>query len=150
MTNKAVSELEGAELDYWVAQHDPMCDGLVFERRDSHYVGINKDNDEVCVVIPEKPGFVSRIRMRNKYPDVEFYDPSKNWNQGGPIIEREGISLMYRIGKEGVCNPYYHAQVGPEEPENHTLMTDENPLVAAMRSFVASKFGDYVELPNND
>jgi len=79
---------------------------------------------------------------------IEAHAPSTNWQDAGSIIEREGISLLYRIGKEGVCNPYYHAQVGPEEPENHTLMTDENPLVAAMRSFVASKFGDYVEIQN--
>lgn len=65
---------------------------------------------------------------------------STDWAAGGPIIESRRISLMARRG-------WFHAQVGPEEPENATQQTDERPLYAAMRALVVGKFGDEVELP---
>jgi hypothetical protein len=131
MAKKPVSELEGEELDRFVA----LADGYKDERpKDGQMI---KGNHRILVGI------------QNEYSQSKNheYSPSTNWNQAGPIIERAGISLMRRLGKDGVCSSYYHAQVGPEEPENNTLMTHENPLVAAMRSFVASKFGEYVETP---
>jgi hypothetical protein len=127
MTKKLVSELEGAELDYFVA--------LAIE----HQAKINEFGCEV----------IDWNKVGTKVNGYRF-NPSTDWTIGGEIIDNEGISLMYRPGKEGVCNSYYHAQVGPEEPENDTLMTDDDPLVAAMRSFVASKFGKYVDLPSHD
>jgi hypothetical protein len=132
MIKKLVSELEGAELDYFVA----FSEGLT-------QVRITSD-----ISIGIKPYCYFYDDERN-FSEGDFYPPSLNWAQAGPLIEKYGISLMHRFGKEGVCNSYYHAQVGPEEPENETLMTHEKPLVAAMRSFVASKFGKYVYLPSH-
>lgn len=72
------------------------------------------------------------------------YSPSTNWLHGGPIIERERIDL----------------QAPPEADESTWLARHcnwstrtcaegggETPLIAAMRAYVASKFGDEVELP---
>jgi len=36
------------------------------------------------------------------------------------------VSVDVRYGKRGVCKPYYYTQVGPVEPENSTLATNEN------------------------
>jgi hypothetical protein len=66
------------------------------------------------------------------------YAPSTDWSQGGPIIEREKITL--RIWDD---EDYVHAYIdtGKDWYEGDT------PLIAAMRCYVASKLGDEVEIP---
>lgn len=68
--------------------------------------------------------------------DCDFYTPSTDWAQGGPIIEREEINILnqnrivaWQRGREtfGAGGP--------------------TPLIAAMRCYVASKLGDDVEIP---
>lgn len=74
---------------------------------------------------------------------VRQFWPSGNWGDGGPIIERRRISLM-------VASDGWEASVGGYIP-----MLDHDPphgrgpfaLVAAMRAYVFSRFGDAVELP---
>jgi hypothetical protein len=71
------------------------------------------------------------------------YNPSGDWMQGGPIIERENISIV-REGDAGnwVASVYNYAEV------NWHLHTEgTTPLIAAMRCYVASKLGDEVETP---
>ena len=67
----------------------------------------------------------------------DFWFPSTNWAQGGPIIEREGISLdkMYDT-------PEWCASM-----ENTKGYRGPTPLIAAMRCYVASKLGEEVEVP---
>ena len=60
---------------------------------------------------------------------------STQWAQGGPIIEREGISIDLWGNDKWVANYCEAEQFGP------------TPLVAAMRSYVASKLGDEVNIP---
>ena len=68
-----------------------------------------------------------------------YWSPSINWAQGGPIIEREGISLdQYHDF------PNWAASCPPESGFNWFGPT---PLIAAMRCYVASKLGDDIELP---
>ena len=71
------------------------------------------------------------------------YTPSTDWAQGGPLIEREGISVD-RAGlawtadlSDSVGGYIEHTESGP------------TPLIAAMRCYVASKLGDEVEIPEN-
>jgi len=67
---------------------------------------------------------------------VELFRPSTNDAQGGPIIEREGISLDYAQAEDwGAKSPKYQWAYGPTH------------LVAAMRCYVASKLGDTVDIP---
>ena len=67
--------------------------------------------------------------------DGDFWFPSTDWAQGGPIIEREGIGLL----PSG--NSYYERDGGTYYSYGST------PLIAAMRCYVASKLGDEVEVP---
>ena len=74
------------------------------------------------------------------HPDYNKFYPSTNWAQGGPIIERERITIIsdYREIKDGWMAESYdseHQVFGP------------TPLIAAMRCYVASKLGDEVEIP---
>ena len=61
---------------------------------------------------------------------------STDWAQGGPIIEREKIDVLYEHDLRWVAVP----QKGIES-------YGPTPLIAAMRCYVASKLGDEIELP---
>ncbi len=69
---------------------------------------------------------------------VGEFSPSTNWEQAGPIIERERIAISCHAFGGGSYLPD-----GPELWNAHTLgatpQCGPTPLVAAMRAFVASK-----------
>jgi hypothetical protein len=67
---------------------------------------------------------------------LEGFEPSTDWSQGGPIIEREVISVI-----EG-SNGEWQAGKRP-----YKFCYGPTPLIAAMRCFVASKLGDEVDVP---
>jgi hypothetical protein len=67
---------------------------------------------------------------------------SSKWAQGGPIIEQEKISLF-----EGVNN--WSAKTSIDHPLWDKRWEASTPLIAAMRCYVASKFGDTVEIPDH-
>lgn len=70
---------------------------------------------------------------------------STEWDRGGPIIERERIDLSYSEGEyKGVIGCMAWKQYG-RLTESHQFGT--TGLQAAMRAYVASKFGEEVELP---
>lgn len=69
-----------------------------------------------------------------------YYAPSRKWAQGGPIIERESISLtpcddMESWAADTTFRQGVETQYGP------------TPLIAAMRCYVTSKLGDEVDIP---
>jgi hypothetical protein len=68
------------------------------------------------------------------------FAPSKDWKQGGPIIEREDVS--FRKEREGLYLGYIWNGV-----THKNLAEGTTPLIAAMRCYVASKLGDEVEIP---
>jgi len=73
---------------------------------------------------------------------LDYYDEggmrySIEWDQGGPIIEREFIGLQ-RWNAEFE----WAADIGGDFDQY-----GETPLIAAMRCYVASKLGDEVEIP---
>ena len=70
------------------------------------------------------------------------FNPSTDWAQGGPIIERERIGFKYT----GMALEFV-AWVNGELSTAHDQY-GPTPLVAAMRCYVASKLGDEVEVPN--
>jgi hypothetical protein len=72
--------------------------------------------------------------------DQNFY--STNWAQGGPIVEREGITLTQYDDY-----PNWSATLYATDYNEHTHVTAPTPLIAAMRCYVASKMGDTVEIP---
>lgn len=103
------SELTGILLAEWVA-------------RALGYVGADSVPSELC--------------GREQIDDDSYrkeWVPHEDWAQGGPIIEREQISIEWN----GECFA-------------GGLMWGETPLIAAMRAYVASKYGDTVpdDLPN--
>jgi hypothetical protein len=76
--------------------------------------------------------------VRNGFDD-NCPEYSTSWAQGGPIIEREGISINSHLdGYEWFARDYW----GLNE------QAAEKPLVAAMRCYIANKLGDTVEIPD--
>lgn len=74
---------------------------------------------------------------------VDYYgwNPSTDWNQGGPLIERNDWALPYRataryhLGKYESCTPGGFPHNG------------ETPLIAACRAIVSAHLGDSVDVP---
>ncbi len=107
-----VAELEGAKLDFFVAKA---------EGREVYLHGGN------CFL---------RGGQRDWHANpMGYYSPSTEWSQGGPIIEREGITICPAHPKG------WSATIDDERWEDDCA----TPLIAAMRCFVASKFGEEVE-----
>jgi hypothetical protein len=67
------------------------------------------------------------------------YQPSDDWEHGGPIIERERISIVY----SGEYCAWQWTAGASLKPEGGC---GETPLIAAMRAYVAHKLGEEVEL----
>lgn len=123
-----VPELEGAQLDYWVA-------------RALGYDDIELDRDRQRVLVFKDIGDDSAyVRAR----DAWQFEPSKEWAQGGPIIERHmradhkpgEFSDGLWLTREGI----FKAQLAPDG----YVAEGETPLIAAMRCIVASRFGEEV------
>ena len=113
---KKVSELTGAELDYWVAKADG--DNPCIE-------------DGKCMVI------VSPGAMAGNETHRFYFQPSVDWRLGGPIIEREEIAVRPSV----IPGAGWVACL-----DHGGFEQSESPLIAAMRAFVSSHFGD--EVPN--
>lgn len=72
------------------------------------------------------------------------WTPSRSWHDGGPIIERERITVVAFTGYDGDDPLRYIDEPLPGYQEDRCGPT---PLIAAMRAYVASKLGEDVELP---
>jgi len=78
-----------------------------------------------------------QIMVSNKKHECYAFNPTQNWAQGGSIIEREKIAILYPPSGASQWRGTmgYGVQYGP------------TPLIAALRCYVASKLGDEVEIP---
>lgn len=111
MPKVKTSELTGAALDWAVAK----CEGVT--------------------VLPRMRGGCYATLVRGETVLLCY---STDWAQGGPIIERECIDVMF----EG---PEWYAYM---RWEDKTLQYDgQTPLIAAMRCYVASKLGGEIDVP---
>ena len=124
------SELTGHALNWAVAQAEG---DRVYRPR----LGRPSDWDKEAYL---KDGSDDRWVVRVQNPTLAYfvdwtYNPSGDWAQGGPIIQRERI----RLDPRGVW------------VAGHDSTNDEysgtTPLTAAMRCYVASKLGDEIEIP---
>ena len=81
------------------------------------------------------------------------FQPSTDWSQGGPIIEREQLSVEPLYTANGLdCWVAYGHNLRYTDAGDYIYGSDNRqygptPLIAAMRCYVASKFGDEIEIP---
>ena len=100
-----------------------------------------RDNRPRFWLHPNNPKLVCRETYNHETnpKGYELCRYSTDWAQGGPIIEREGITLRSCI--DGAA---WDAELAYEET---ILAPGPTPLIAAMRCYVASKLGDEVDIP---
>jgi hypothetical protein len=70
--------------------------------------------------------------------------PATNWSQGGPIIEKEFISLI-RTPLSGHWSAYWTKDT--TEGAVETKQDGPTALIAALRCFIAYTLGEVVEVP---
>lgn len=84
-------------------------------------------------------------------PDGYYrFKPSSKWSDGGPIIEREGITVQAArwVGPTHEVLEWMSRKLGRYDSDYFKgCWHGDTPLIAAMRCYVASKLGDEVELP---
>ena len=71
------------------------------------------------------------------------FPPSTKWEEAGPIIEREEMAIIPAC--YGWIAEIY--EDGPSEDDVLSHQTGDTPLLAAMRCYVASKYGNTVKVP---
>ena len=142
-----VSELIGEKLDYWVARANGWAFGP--PHKILGWAVWRDSNGEITGIIP-----------------AQSFQPSVNWAHGGPIIERDQIflqpptSVHYNGGPNHGWKQYDHwratvsARTRTLPPKNEIQEAlnvrgvgrgdGETPLIAAMRAFVTSVYGDEV------
>jgi hypothetical protein len=123
-----VSELEGEALDYWVA------------RAEGHQVAKHTYSGGHHYTLYFASG------------DTGLPEYSTDWSQGGPIIEREKITIdTWQRSHDGSLDwaaSFSHPVAHPTNPSKsptHHRMRASTPLIAAMRAYVASKVGDEID-----
>ena len=78
----------------------------------------------------------NNISFSVRGPSGQWEMYSTNWSQGGPIVERECISMEHSVKYDWIASQKGPCSIGP------------TPLIAAMRCYVASKLGDEVDVPD--
>lgn len=116
MVRVKTADLVGAQLDWAVAKA---------EGKEAKVNVLTPDIATCCV--KNGPGWAT-------------FHPSRTWDRGGPIIERERIS-------SGHAEDEWHAGVSTHGGTDAVFGHGPTPLIAAMRAFVASNLGDEVEVP---
>lgn len=74
------------------------------------------------------------------------WSPSTDWSQGGPLIEKGGISVKgWHIRWEATL--YWSTRAPGDECKSYHTRKGSGPLIAICRCFVASKLGEEVDVP---
>ena len=138
------SELEGIALDLIVDRLEGGCAPTNPDHLRIYLESLNEDElwNELCKYTHTpgniRPDIMSKEEMIEDGIAAWRWPPlSTDWAFGGPIIEREMISVW----------PFDDVTWKAETARDAIVFEGETPLVAAMRCYVASKMGDTVDIP---
>lgn len=125
------SELTGRALNWAVAK----AEGLYFSY------------DRVLVLIS-----TDERDWRSVTHELNMYNPSSDWSQGGQIIEKGLIDITPKWNNQGYKNPigfwsWVAYELGPCTLDDNHEQFGSTPLIAAMRCYVMSKLGNKVDIP---
>lgn len=125
MTKVKTSKLAGITLDWAVAKAEGM--------------EIDGPSVIICKVYRDDEGLEWVVQ----------WEPTTNWSQGGPLIDRE-IGNLWKNNKLDPNEPDVWTAAAYRKAPDGTMLYYEDgptPLVAAMRCYVASRLGDEVDVP---
>jgi hypothetical protein len=128
-----VAELEGALLDAAVA------------KAEGHNFRIFSETDS-----PIGRPLTIAWRQFHSEGDADEFEASSDWAVGGPIIERERIAIAWTGDAWMAFRWDNHSGYSSGYIDVDRFDADgigPTPLIAAMRAYVASQFGETVELP---
>lgn len=145
-----VADLDGALLDVAVA----LAEGWEEDRPQDHQMkkhgvvhGCGYYNGYSYAIVAPRP------KDGMHFGCTPHWSPSTMWDIAGPLIERERITVSNPNGDQGWVGTVAY----PKPPKRngtpqwgHVWECGPTPLVAAMRCFVVSVFGDEVKLPDTD
>jgi Protein of unknown function (DUF2591) len=85
----------------------------------------------------------------NSWVPLNVLTHSTSWHLGGPIIEREFITIGPYHGDNGEPTGVFQGYIGWDENSLDPLFQCDGPtpLIAAMRCFCLAKLGEEVEVP---
>ncbi len=87
----------------------------------------------------------------------DYYFPSVDWAQGGPLVEREGINTSVNYEEDDVFGEVMHRVGWKASSWNNSIpgtsgffvwAYGDTALIAAMRCLCSAKLGDEVEIPD--
>ena len=154
------NELIGVQLDWAVAK----CEGIAVVS------WVTSNADAYFVVLKE--AFTDKAPT-TVYGEKDTFHPSVNFNHGGQIIARAGISVIRVYDDDGTDEDGYctderipvwcstRGQHGIQASTEHTshdemyqiydsaVVYGPTFLIAAMRCYVASVLGDEIEIPDD-
>jgi len=116
-----IAELEGPLLDYWV--------GRVLGLEE-----LDVDAIEATYVREQSEGPGPRVR----------FSPSSDWTQGGSVVERLNISVIYE--PDSAADEPAGTWTAYIQPVKDGMFWGARPLIAAMRAAVHHRFGHEVQL----
>jgi hypothetical protein len=124
------AELSGKALD-WAVAVSQGGGGLWFDTVGTHWIKLNgKDR-----------------ALSGGWSDSQNFQPSKDWRDGGPIIDMAAINLGTQRNEPGF-RPHpdrmWHAQTNQRVYVGY----GPTPLVAAMRCFVCARLGQEIDVPD--
>ena len=155
----SVNELSGARLDQAVAK---ACGNLYDAEIDEDFIVIAFDP-----VLPRPPDRHIRRSVCRIAVDLDgqpyttttawaagssakgrtnAFCPSSDWAHGGPIIEREKITVFHDAWWEAGLLAELSCSYGAPSLEMNCKSRGETALIAAMRAFVCARLGNTVEL----
>lgn len=84
----------------------------------------------------------------HNYGDYAPFEPSMEWQDGGPLIVSENLSVFPVKGAEPGYGWCCNTPLPRDEGAPWITMFGPTPLVAAMRTIVAHRFGEEVDVPD--
>ncbi|WP_244807969.1 phage protein NinX family protein [Caballeronia zhejiangensis] len=125
-----VTELIGPLLDYWVARATRIEDVVSIQKS---VLGV-----EACYLLDTEDN------------TWRLFCPSVRWADGGPIIARFAIAIWRGEGRwlailPGSNGGAYSGGDDYIDARGYDCYAGATPLIAAMRAYVASKFGESVD-----
>jgi len=107
----------------------PALDWAVAKIEDVH-IKFEFYGDEIDILLPGTEDSETGV--------AEFWAPSNDWSQGGPLIEKYEVDIVSMGQWEAMIDDHVYPWI----------TYGSTPLIAACRAIVASKLGDTVQIPD--